>query len=261
MRDVIKQDKLFYTQVVNEIIEDKTISLKAIGLFAFMAHKAQIPGVNWNFTIRSMAKQMKDGEDSIRSGLQELRKVGWVVYTKNTDGTGEYFLKASIKPKQDKPDKALDSQNRENPRRENPKKGNPTPINKNDSLAKNNSSNKELCVVDQFSDEMKSIVQLLIEHRKQNTKSEIKTLRQAEGLIKEINYYANHWKITFNEALDFYLTKTWVSIDCKYEYPFRELAKEELQANKGTAKGLSSINKKRLNYQLNKQKGEYLESN
>ena len=143
MRDVIKQDKLFYTQVVNEIIEDKTISLKAIGLFAFMAHKAQIPGVNWNFTIRSMAKQMKDGEDSIRSGLQELRKVGWVVYTKNTDGTGEYFLKASIKPKQDKPDKALDSQNRENPRRENPKKGNPTPINKNDSLTENNSIAKK----------------------------------------------------------------------------------------------------------------------
>ena len=150
MRDVIKQDKLFYTQVVNEIIEDKTISLKAIGLFAFMAHKAQIPGVNWNFTIRSMAKQMKDGEDSIRSGLQELRKVGWVVYTKNTDGTGEYFLKASIKPKQDKPDKALDSQNRENPRRENPKKGNPTPINKNDSLAENNALAKKDVGFDNF---------------------------------------------------------------------------------------------------------------
>jgi len=150
MRDVIKQDKLFYTQVVNEIIEDKTISLKAIGLFAFMAHKAQIPGVNWNFTIRSMAKQMKDGEDSIRSGLQELRKVGWVVYTKNTDGTGEYFLKASIKPKQDKPDKVLDNQNRENPRRENPKKGNPTPINKNDSLAENNALAKKDVGFDNF---------------------------------------------------------------------------------------------------------------
>ena len=143
MRDTIKQEGLPYTQVVNEIIKDKAVSLKAIGLFAFMSHKAQMKDVKWNFTIRSMAKQMKDGEDSIRSGLQELRKVGWVIYTKNTDGTGEYFLKASIKPKQDKPDKALDSQNRENPRREVPMKGNPTPINKKDSFSKKDSSNKK----------------------------------------------------------------------------------------------------------------------
>ena len=39
-----------------------------------MSHKAQMKDVKWNFTIRSMAKQMKDGEDSIRSGLQELKK-------------------------------------------------------------------------------------------------------------------------------------------------------------------------------------------
>ena len=143
MRDTIRQGKIPFTQVVNEIIIDKTVSLKAIGLFAFMSHKAQMENVKWNFTIRSMAKQMKDGEDSIRSGLQELKKVGWVVWTKNTDGTGEYFLNPSIKPKQDKPDKASDSQNRENPRREVSMKGNPTPINKNDSFNKKDSLQKK----------------------------------------------------------------------------------------------------------------------
>jgi len=143
MRDTIKQEGLPFTQVVNEIIKDKTVSLKAIGLFTFMSHKAQMKDVKWNFTIRSMAKQMKDGEDSIRSGLQELKKCGWVTYTKHTDGTGEYLLKASIKPKQENPDKALDSQNRETPRREIPLKGNPTPINKKDSFNKKDSSNKK----------------------------------------------------------------------------------------------------------------------
>ena len=143
MRDTIKQEGLPFTQVVNEIIKDKTVSLKAIGLFTFMSHKAQMKDVKWNFTIRSMAKQMKDGEDSIRSGLQELKKCGWVTYTKHTDGTGEYLLKASIKPKQENPDKALDSQNRETPRREIPMKGNPTPINKKDSFNKKDSSNKK----------------------------------------------------------------------------------------------------------------------
>ena len=143
MRDTIKQEGLPFTQVVNEIIKDKTVSLKAIGLFTFMSHKAQMKDVKWNFTIRSMAKQMKDGEDSIRSGLQELKKCGWVTYTKHTDGTGEYLLKASIKPKQENPEKALDSQNRETPRREIPLKGNPTPINKKDSFNKKDSSNKK----------------------------------------------------------------------------------------------------------------------
>ena len=143
MRDTIKQDGLPFTQVVNEIIKDKTVSLKAIGLFTFMSHKAQMKDVKWNFTIRSMAKQMKDGEDSIRSGLQELKKCGWVTYTKHTDGTGEYLLKASIKPKQENPDKALDSQNRETPRREIPLKGNPTPINKKDSFNKKDSLQKK----------------------------------------------------------------------------------------------------------------------
>jgi len=144
MRDTIKQEKLPYTQVVNEIIKDKTISLKAIGLFAFMSHKAQMKDVKWNFTIRSMAKQMKDGEDSIRSGLQELKKCGWITYTKHTNGTGEYLLKASIKPQQGNPDKALDNQNRENPRRETPMKGNPTPINKKDSFNKKDYSSEKL---------------------------------------------------------------------------------------------------------------------
>ena len=143
MRDTIKQEGLPYTQVVNEIIQDKSVSLKAIGLFTFMSHKAQMKGVKWNFTIRSMAKQMKDGEDSIRSGLQELKQLGWITYTKHTDGTGEYLLKASIKPKQENPDKALDSQNRETPRREIPMKGNSTPINKKDSFNKKDSLNKK----------------------------------------------------------------------------------------------------------------------
>jgi len=143
MRDTIKQEGLPYTQVVNEIIQDKSVSLKAIGLFTFMSHKAQMKGVKWNFTIRSMAKQMKDGEDSIRSGLQELKQLGWITYTKHTDGTGEYLLKASIKPKQENPDKALDSQNRETPRREIPMKGNSTPTNNKDSFHKKDSLPKK----------------------------------------------------------------------------------------------------------------------
>ena len=244
MRDVIKQDKLFYTQVVNEIIEDKTISLKAIGLFAFMAHKAQIPGVNWNFTIRSMAKQMKDGEDSIRSGLQELRKVGWVVYTKNTDGTGEYFLKASIKPKQDKPDKALDSQNRENPRREVPMKGNPTPINKKDSFSKKDSSNKKninteamLFEIDNFEPDDASISRV-----KKTEGCESLNANELENLVEDfkdrMTERQSRWT-NIQSQFRTYVTNGWVT---------------PKKLKKGTVDGKSSVDKQLLAMKIEQDK-------
>jgi hypothetical protein len=102
----------------------------------------------WNFTIRSMAKQVKDGEDGIRSGLRELRQMGCIVYVKHQNGTGTYHLKTVInsyeKPKREKPVKAVQSQNGETPGRENPLKGKSTRISNKEALVINiKDSNKE----------------------------------------------------------------------------------------------------------------------
>lgn len=244
MRDTIKQEGLPYTQVVNEIIKDKAVSLKAIGLFAFMSHKAQMKDVKWNFTIRSMAKQMKDGEDSIRSGLQELRKVGWVVYTKNTDGTGEYFLKASIKPKQDKPDKALDSQNRENPRREVPMKGNPTPINKKDSFSKKDSSNKKninteamLFEIDNFEPDDASINRV-----KKTEGCESLNANELENLVEDfkdrMTERQSRWT-NIQSQFRTYVTNGWVT---------------PKKLKKGTVDGKSSVDKQLLAMKIEQDK-------
>ena len=244
MRDTIKQEGLPYTQVVNEIIKDKAVSLKAIGLFAFMSHKAQMKDVKWNFTIRSMAKQMKDGEDSIRSGLQELRKVGWVVYTKNTDGTGEYFLKASIKPKQDKPDKASDSQNRENPRREVPMKGNPTPINKKDSFSKKDSSNKKninteamLFEIDNFEPDDASINRV-----KKTEGCESLNANELENLVEDfkdrMTERQSRWT-NIQSQFRTYVTNGWVT---------------PKKLKKGTVDGKSSVDKKLLAWRIEQDK-------
>ena len=244
MRDTIKQEGLPYTQVVNEIIKDKAVSLKAIGLFAFMSHKAQMKDVKWNFTIRSMAKQMKDGEDSIRSGLQELRKVGWVIYTKNTDGTGEYFLKASIKPKQDKPDKALDSQNRENPRREVPMKGNPTPINKNDSFSKKDSSNKKninteamLFEIDNFEPDDASINRV-----KKTEGCESLNANELENLVEDfkdrMTERQSRWT-NIQSQFRTYVTNGWVT---------------PKKLKKGTVDGKSSVDKQLLAMKIEQDK-------
>ena len=244
MRDTIKQEGLPYTQVVNEIIKDKAVSLKAIGLFAFMSHKAQMKDVKWNFTIRSMAKQMKDGEDSIRSGLQELRKVGWVVYTKNTDGTGEYFLKASIKPKQDKPDKALDSQNRENPRREVPMKGNPTPNNKKDSFSKKDSSNKKninteamLFEIDNFEPDDASISRV-----KKTEGCESLNANELENLVEDfkdrMTERQSRWT-NIQSQFRTYVTNGWVT---------------PKKLKKGTVDGKSSVDKQLLAMKIEQDK-------
>ena len=244
MRDTIKQEGLPYTQVVNEIIKDKAVSLKAIGLFAFMSHKAQMKDVKWNFTIRSMAKQMKDGEDSIRSGLQELRKVGWVVYTKNTDGTGEYFLKASIKPKQDKPDKALDSQNRENPRREVPMKGNPTPINKKDSFSKKDSNNKKninteamLFEIDNFEPDDASINRV-----KKTEGCESLNANELENLVEDfkdrMTERQSRWT-NIQSQFRTYVTNGWVT---------------PKKLKKGTVDGKSSVDKQLLAMKIEQDK-------
>ena len=134
-----------FAMIANEVLNDKKLSFKAKGIYSFMFSKPN----GWNFTIRSMAKQVKDGEDGIRSGLRELRQCGCIVYVKHTNGTGTYHLKTVIssckKPKREKPVKASEHQNREKPRRENPLKGKSTRISNTEALVINiQDSNKDI---------------------------------------------------------------------------------------------------------------------
>jgi hypothetical protein len=142
--DISKQVVPF-TQIANEVLNSRILSFKAKGIYSFMMSKPN----GWNFTIRSMAKQVKDGEDGIRSGLRELRELGCIVYVKHQNGTGTYHLKTVIssveKPKREKPVKAVQSQNGETPRRENPLKGKSTRISNKEALViKIQDSNKDI---------------------------------------------------------------------------------------------------------------------
>ena len=58
----------------NSIIQNKDLSLKAIGLFTFMW---SLPD-DWDFSISGLSKFLKDGKDSIRSAIQELENVGYL---------------------------------------------------------------------------------------------------------------------------------------------------------------------------------------
>ena len=54
-----------FIQVSNSFLRDNNVSFKAKGLFCYMFSMAD----NWNFTIKSIATQQKDGEASIISAM------------------------------------------------------------------------------------------------------------------------------------------------------------------------------------------------
>lgn len=92
MKEQINQSKKRrtnpYSQIANSILNDRELSLKAKGLYAFMYSKPD----DWNFTASSMAAQLKESRKTILKLLQELRDFGIVEYQKNQNGTGRYIL-------------------------------------------------------------------------------------------------------------------------------------------------------------------------
>lgn len=116
MKNQIKKRVLPFTQINNTLLNSTALSLKAKGLYSFMFSKPE----NWNFTIKSMSKQLKEGVESISSALKELKKYGWIKYNKLTNGSGIYTLNIEAIP------------NSENPDLGNPNLGKPVPISNKD---------------------------------------------------------------------------------------------------------------------------------
>jgi hypothetical protein len=78
---------------------------------------------------------------------------------------------------------------------------------------------KEEGLLNEFSDELRPSVKLIIKHR--NDMNKPITKRGIDMLMKKLKYYAEHWKISNKDALDFWLGENWQGIDIEYKYPFR----------------------------------------
>lgn len=118
-----------FSVMPNDLLNDSEISLAAKGLYIFMRGKPE----GWNFTIRSMTKQLKEGQAAITTALKELKNTGWVKYSKNADGTGVYHIYWSAKP--------VATPQPENPSLGNPNLGKSTRISKTDQLVRKIDSN------------------------------------------------------------------------------------------------------------------------
>ena len=139
-----------FTQISNVLLNDKTLSLKAKGLYSFMYSKPN----DWNFTIRSMSKQLKEGVDCIAATLKELKVSGWVHHRKDTNGTGEYLIGHSslldiefkdVKSALETPSSTPHTGKPYKPNTDKPYMGKSVPISNTDSYSKKDySSEKEI---------------------------------------------------------------------------------------------------------------------
>lgn len=75
-----------FTVTPNEIINHPKMSLKAKGIWTFLNSKPQ----NWNFSVKGMSHQNKDGEDGITSGMKELEKFRFLKRVPRKDESGQW---------------------------------------------------------------------------------------------------------------------------------------------------------------------------
>ena len=131
MKTVIKKTENF-TMVHNNLIFDESISWKAKGILLYMLSRPS----NWRYNAKEIAKNSKDGLDSVYSGLKELVKERYVSRKKNADGTINYYIfedksENNIRDYQDKEEIEEKEKEEKEPDTENPNLDNPNQENPN----------------------------------------------------------------------------------------------------------------------------------
>lgn len=113
-----------YTVMSNSHFRDKNLSLKSIGLLSIML---SLPD-DWDYTVKGLSYIMKDGINSINTGIKELEKYGYITRERVRNAKGqlaeiEYTIHEHPVNPENQPDRACPKQ--EKPELEKPKQGNP----------------------------------------------------------------------------------------------------------------------------------------
>lgn len=85
MKIVRVEKNKFYTTISNYHLEDRNLSLKAMGLMTFILHLPE----DWDMSISGLDSVLKDGETSIASALKELIEHGYLVRYRERDEQGK----------------------------------------------------------------------------------------------------------------------------------------------------------------------------
>lgn len=74
-----------YTTISNHHLQDRNLSLKAKGLLTLIL---SLPP-NWDMTLKGLVSLSGDGVDSVRSGIQELEKAGYLRRSRSRNNLGQ----------------------------------------------------------------------------------------------------------------------------------------------------------------------------
>ncbi|QGH73071.1 MAG: DnaA [Podoviridae sp. ctviO18] len=85
----LKKQNIPFTQVANEVLNDKSLSWKAKGLFAYLFSKPD----GWQFSGDRISKDSSDGRKATHSGLKELEDKGYIYRQKLGNGRVIYDIK------------------------------------------------------------------------------------------------------------------------------------------------------------------------
>ena len=88
---ILKRCKVPFGIVPNELLNNKAVSMKSKGLFAFMQSKPE----GWNFSVEKLSFLCKESKLSISKGLQELESTGFLAREKHQTANGftvDYLL-------------------------------------------------------------------------------------------------------------------------------------------------------------------------
>ena len=95
-----KKEKIPFTQVANDVLNDSNLSFKAKGLYAYIYSKPD----GWDFSIDRIALDAKDARKAVNTGLQELETYGYLSRERQPDGRVIYrvfFPPLTQMPKRD----------------------------------------------------------------------------------------------------------------------------------------------------------------
>jgi hypothetical protein len=247
MSNTLRKPKNPYGSSPRKLLEDKLISLKAKGIYAFMECKCD----GWNFTASSMASQLKESRKTILVAMQELKATGWLTYHKNKNGSGVYELIGNyvISPKSENVTLVSESHSPKSARCKNDTVQKTDCINKKDYSNKNDLSNKKDIYTQRQIDE--------IENFKPNKASSdrLKLVDGCESLNdKEIELLVSDFRDRMKER-----KSKWKDIQAQFRsYVCNGWVKPK-KLKKGTVDSKSSVNKQLLAMKIERGKQRALE--
>lgn len=242
MSNTLRKPKNPYGSSPRKLLEDRNISLKAKGIYAFM--ECKIDG--WNFTASSMASQLKESRKTILVAMQELKANGWLTYHKNRDGSGVYELIGNYvtSPQPENDTMLLQNHSPKSTRCKNDTVSKTDCINKKDYSNKNNLSNKNNKHIQRQLNE--------IENFKPNATS-LERLKMVDGCEslndKELELLVSDFKDRMKER-----KSHWKDIQAQFRSYVTQGWIKPKKLKKGTVDSKTSIEKQLLQMKINQNK-------